>query len=36
MISRYGPQGLDNITVYDGIKDYLAIRQKLFTPKAAK
>ena len=23
MISRYGPQGLDNITVYDGIKDYL-------------
>lgn len=23
MISRYGPQGLDNITVYDGIKNYL-------------
>lgn len=23
MISRYGPQGLDNITVYDGLKNYL-------------
>lgn len=23
MISRYGPQGLDNITVYQGISDYL-------------
>lgn len=35
MISRYGPQGLDNITVYDGIKDYLGnqteviLRQRL-------
>lgn len=23
MVSRYGPQGLDNITVYQGIRDYL-------------
>jgi beta-glucosidase len=23
MISRYGPQGLENVTVYDGIKNYL-------------
>ncbi|MGM9758605.1 MAG: glycoside hydrolase family 3 N-terminal domain-containing protein [Parabacteroides sp.] len=26
MISRYGPQGLENITVYDGIKNYLGNR----------
>ncbi|MFV0506903.1 MAG: glycoside hydrolase family 3 N-terminal domain-containing protein [Bacteroidales bacterium] len=24
MVSRYGPQGLENITVYDGLKDYLS------------
>ena len=24
MVSRYGPQGLDNISVYEGISDYLA------------
>lgn len=23
MISRYGPQGLENVTIYDGIKNYL-------------
>ncbi|MFV0483909.1 MAG: glycoside hydrolase family 3 N-terminal domain-containing protein [Bacteroidales bacterium] len=23
MVSRYGPTGLDNVTVYDGLKDYL-------------
>ncbi len=36
MISRYGPQGLDNITVYDGIKDYLGDQAKVVYAKGCE
>lgn len=36
MISRYGPQGLDNITVYDGIKDYLGNQTEVVYAKGCE
>ena len=36
MISRYGPQGLDNITVYDGIKDYLGNQTEVIYAKGCE
>ena len=36
MISRYGPQGLDNITVYDGIKSYLGNQAEVVYAKGCE
>ncbi|MFV0555173.1 MAG: glycoside hydrolase family 3 N-terminal domain-containing protein [Mangrovibacterium sp.] len=36
MISRYGPQGLENITVYDGLENYLGDKVELAYAKGCE
>lgn len=36
MVSRYGPQGLDNITVFDGISSYLGDRAEIVYAKGCE